>query len=178
MKKITSILIVFLLFFDSCGYIFVYIELSNYFKKEASQRIIEFIPSNKIDIIKIHKSEISKINSPIRFIKNNEIIFKGDLYDILKEVSKEDSVYYYCFKDVNENILEKAFALYIEKNTQENSRNRPIINILNNIIKFGMFPLSSNDYNYHLSFNFLIQNIYFLPQYFLDIPTPPPKFNS
>ncbi|MCX6164841.1 MAG: hypothetical protein NTU73_08300 [Ignavibacteriae bacterium] len=175
MKKITSILIILLLFFDSCGYIFVYIELSNYFKQEASIKINDFISDDNLEIIALHKSELSKNNSLIQFINENEIKYKGELYDIYKEVSKEDSVYYYCLNDNDENILEKAFAEYVENNTQEKNKNTPINSILDNIIKSANVPSVFNNFNFQTSVNFITQNINFFSQYSVDIPTPPPK---
>jgi hypothetical protein len=178
LKKLTAILIIVLLFFDSCGYIFVYIELSNHFKQEASSKINDFIPDKDLEILSFHLSDITKNNSVIQITEENEIKINGKLYDIYKKVYKKDSVYYYCLNDNNENILEQAFSSYIENKTQENSKNIPIHNILHNIIKVAIAPnLFDNNY-YQSSIKFTINLVYLLPQYFFDIPTPPPKSYS
>jgi hypothetical protein len=178
LKKITSILLILLLFFDSCGYIFVYIELSNYFKKEGTRKISEYLPNDNLEIIIVHKSDIYNINSPIKFVKKQEIRYKDELYDICNEVSLGDSIYYYCLNDKNENILEQAFANYLEKNTQDNSQNVPIHNILKSIIKVATIPLMFDNKYYQSSIKLITQITNFFPQYSSDIPTPPPKIYS
>jgi hypothetical protein len=178
LKKLISILIIVLLFFDSCGYIFVYIELSNHFKQEASSKINDFIPDKDLEILSFHLSDITKNNSVIQIIEENEIKINGKLYDIFKKVCKGDSVYYYCLNDNNENILEQAFSTYITNKTQEDSKNIPIHNILHNIMKVAITPNQYNNNYYQSSVKFITHLVYLLPQYSYDIPTPPPKVYS
>jgi hypothetical protein len=178
LKKITSILIIALLFFDSCGYIFVYLELSRYFKQESSLKINEIFSKDDIEIIALHKSDLTKNNSPVKFIEEKEILYKGELFDIYNTISFEDSIYYYCLNDRNENILEKAFTIYLDKNTQENSKNIPIYNILHNIIKIAITPTQFDFNQSQHCIKYENKFIYLISQYSFDIPTPPPKKHS
>lgn len=175
MKKITAILLVSLLIFDSCGYFFIYTELSNFFKKEASEKINDFLPDNELEIIAVHITEVNSINPNLVFVNNHEIKINESMYDIYKTEYKNDSVFYYCINDKNENILEKAFSNYMESKTNNKSANIPIHNILLNIIKIALAPVNFNDSYFQFSIKFMtvIPNI--LPQYSLDIPSPPPK---
>jgi hypothetical protein len=178
LKKITSIILIFLFIFDSCGYFFVYYELSNYFKQDAFSKINDFIPDNELVILTFHKSNIAKANSQLQILNNSEIKFNGMLYDICKTVSKDDSVFYYCINDKNESILEEAFSNYLNSKTQESSKNIPIHNILQNIIKIAIVPIFINNTCFQSSIKFITNFINLLPQYSIDIPTPPPKHFS
>jgi hypothetical protein len=175
LKKITAILLVSLLIFDSCGYFFIYTELSNFFKKEAAEKINDFLPDNELEIISAHITEINSFNPNFVFVNDNEIKVNESMYDIYKTEFKNDSVFYYCINDKNENILEKAFSNYLESKTNNKPGNIPIHNILLNIIKIALAPVNFNNNYIQFSINFttIIPNI--LPQYSIDIPSPPPK---
>jgi hypothetical protein len=175
MKKITAILLVSLLLFDSCGYFFIYIELSGFFKKEASEKINDFLPDKELEIIAVHNSELCNANSPLQFINSSEIKINGSLYDIYKTEYKKDSVYFYCLNDKNENILEQAFSGYMDKKINDDSKTTPIHNILHNILKIALVPVNFNDSYYQSSIKFVTNSQNLLPQYSVDIPTPPPK---
>jgi hypothetical protein len=175
LKKITSIFLIFLLLLDSCGFFIVYIELSNLFKQEASAKINDFIPDNHLEIIAFHLSELTNTNSPLRILEDNEIKINNELYDVYKKEVKGDSVYFYCINDANENILESAFAVYVDTKTQDNSKNTPIHNILANILKVAVIPSEFNNSYYQSSIKFITHIVCLFPQHSFDIPTPPPK---
>jgi hypothetical protein len=175
LKKITSIFLIFLLLLDSCGFFIVYLELSHHFKQEASSKINDFIPDNQLEIIAFHLSELTKTNSPLRILENDEIKINEALYDVYKKEIKGDSVYFYCINDANENILETAFTIYVDTKTQDTSKNIPLHNILVNIFKVAIVPLEIN-YSYNQSsIKFTTHIDYLFTQYAVDIPTPPPK---
>jgi len=178
LKKLTSIILIFLFVFDSCGYFFVYYELSNYFKQEGFSKICDFISDNEMEILAFHIYDSVKEDSPLQILDKSEIKFNGILYDVCKKVSEGDSVFFYCVNDKNENILEKVFSLYIENKTQENSKNIPIRNILHNIIKIAIAPVLYNNIYFRNSFTYFTFFIDLIPQHSIDIPTPPPKCYS
>lgn len=149
--------------------------MSGFFKQEASRKINDYIPENQLEIISFHLSELTKTNSPVEFIKKKEFRYKGELYDIYKEIIKDDSIHYYCINDTKENILENAFAMFVESKTQDNSKNTPIHNILVNIFKIAIIPAEYNNSYYQSSFKFITHIDYLHPQYSVEIPTPPPK---
>lgn len=175
MKKLISILLVVLLIFDSCIYVFIYLELSNYFKKEGAKIINEFIPANELDVISIHKTDLVSISSDIIFLNDNEFIYKNELYDIYNIITTEDSIHYYCINDKKENLLEKAFSSYIDYKTTENSKNTPVNNILHNIIKVAVTPTHYCCNICRCCIHIVNRDVLFTSQCITDIPTPPPK---
>lgn len=153
-------------------------ELSNYFKKEASEKISDFVSEEKLEALSFSKSELEEIYSPVRFVKGNEILYKDELYDIYKTIYSEDSVTFYCLNDKNENILERAFSAYIDYKTQDNSKNTPITNILHSIMKVAITPNHIICNNFQTYIEIFDNFVAFQQQYLLDIPTPPPKMFS
>jgi hypothetical protein len=175
MKKITAILLASLIIFDSCGYVFIYLELSSFFKSDALTRINDFIPDKELEILTFAVSDLNHSRQDLQFLEHNEIRYRGSMYDIFKTEYKSDSVFFYCLNDKKESYLEQAFSKYIESKTNESSKNIPISNILHNIIKTALAPVNFNEYHYQSSIKFItvIQEI--IPQFSKDIPTPPPK---
>jgi hypothetical protein len=145
------------------------------FKQEASAKINDYIPDSQLEIIAFHLSELSKVNSPLRILENDEIKINEELYDVYKKEVKGDSVYFYCINDAKENILETAFVIYVESKTQDNTKNTPIHNILANFFKVAVIPSEYYNSYYQSSIKFTTHLVYLFPQHSVDIPTPPPK---
>jgi hypothetical protein len=153
----------------------VYIELSSYFKKEASEKFNDIIPENEMDVLVFHISELNDNNSPLEILKNDEIKYRGEMYDVYKTEYENDSVRYYCLNDKNENNLEKIFEKYVENKTQDKTKNSPIHNILVSIYKVAIIPSVNNNNYFQKSVKFVIHLVNLLPQHSNEIPTPPPK---
>jgi len=175
MKRITAILLILLLLFDSFGYIFVYLELSSYFKKEAAGKINDFIPENELEIISFHKTKLLSTVSSLNFVKEKEIKINGTLYDIYKIEYRNDSVFIFCLNDKNENILEKAFTSYVDRKINDKTSRNPIHNIIHNLIKVALAPATYCQSYYQSSIKFTTTIKDILPQFSKEIPSPPPK---
>lgn len=150
-------------------------ELKNYFKRDAANQLNAFIQDDNLEIIKIHKNDIDKNSSPIRFVEDNEFIYGGMMYDIYKTEIKADSIYYYCINDKNENILDKSFASYVNAKTNSNTNNNAIHNILENIVKIGLTPDTSDLLIANKSTEFIIYSGEHLLKQKTETPSPPPR---
>jgi hypothetical protein len=169
LKKCVSIILAFLIFVNSAGYIILFWEIQQDIKREMVQKISEILPSDALTCIKFLKNEISRSE----WIEKNEFEYKGSMYDVVKK--EETSIYYllYCINDEKEEILIKNYSRQFdankEKPTQHSSRTFVTL-LAPAILKIKIFikriDTVSSIINY-LGFNY--QSIW------LDKLTPPPK---
>lgn len=152
---------------------------NDFIKNINLQTSLNLLPlENKeyLTILKIPKSIYYGKTNDFMFVKKHEIKYYGELFDIIKQEEKEDTIYILCISDINENILEKAFVAHFFLGKQTGSKTIPIKNILDKLTlenyiieeirKIPEFQEESKIYPHY--FAFLIENI-------LDIPSPPPK---
>jgi hypothetical protein len=174
-KKPISILLIFLITFNAGGYFFIYFQLENHFKQKAYNKINDVIPIEELELIKLPRNgTYIKDQSQFNRLGNKEILYYGKMYDIYKEVTLNDTLYLYCLNDENEDIIEKAFAEYINNKNYDNSISS-VANIIKILITLAIQP-NNTDYKHiqiynNLSFNLAsnTQNIC------IEIPSPPPK---
>ncbi|MFH0734611.1 MAG: hypothetical protein V1773_10275 [bacterium] len=151
-----------LMLFYSFGYIFVYWKLHKTFKQTGIGKIRELAVSKSIEnydftssdintlpnkellcLIKIHKNFTEKNSKNIQFIKDNEIRYFGEMFDIIKSQKIKDTVYYLCISDKNEDVLEKAFLEHFNNDNSTKSKNTPVKNIVKNL-NFDGIILNNN----------------------------------
>jgi hypothetical protein len=171
LKKTVSILLSFLIFLSSSGYILIYVErLAN--NKEEIRSIINAI-QNKSDLLKLRftKSEYSQLN----WRDEKEFELEGNLYDVARTETTDNEVFVYCLHDENEEMLVSNYEnLYrcnsvndkILSGSQTSTLNIQLLAIQNDLFLLKRMTdvvLFSENYfnNYH--------SIY------LQFPTPPPK---
>jgi hypothetical protein len=133
--KLTQILIAVLFLFNSCGYIFAYFQLESIFKQEAVYKINKgYLPQ-----------EVTVIDDPsaIEIPDDNEIIYQGMLYDIIKLENRNGKRIYYCLKDDKESTLNNLLNDYLENNSDKSS-NSPIKNILSSLFSDILIPSSGS----------------------------------
>lgn len=172
-RRITSIVIACLILLNSFGYLLTYMQLKKFYKKVVSEKKLNSISENDLELIVIPKVDLYKT---ITFVEEDEFIYNNKLYDIFNISETENEIYYWCLYDDDETKLDLAF-LEIELSNDEENSLLNIFNNLNNIISAGIF--SNNIYNSNLPFSpfHFKQNLSHYTHY-QEIPTPPPKVIS
>ena len=133
-------------------------------------------PNNELVKIIISNSEIASSSSGFRFTEDDEFIYNGNYYDIVRQKTDGSNTIFYCINDTNE---EKLFAGLNEHIKQNMDQNLPVKNksvqLLKNIIKealpdniISLFCNQSSN-NTHFIYSS------FQKEYFKSIPSPPPK---
>jgi hypothetical protein len=169
LKKCISILLAFLIFLNSAGYIILFWQIQQDIKREMIQKISAILPSDKLTCIKFFKKDISRSE----WIEKNEFEYNGSMYDVVKKEETSQYYFFYCINDQNEEILIKNYSRQFDDNKNKTTRpgSRSIITIvapaiLKNNISIKRADTVSSVTTY-LSFNY--QSIW------LDKLTPPPK---
>lgn len=172
-RRITSIVIACLIILNSFGYLLTYLQLKKFYKKVISEKKLNNIPENELELIIIPKVDLYET---ITFIEEDEFIYNNKLYDIFNTTETESEIYYWCLYDEDETKLDLAF-LEIQLSTEEENSLFNIFNNLNNIISAAIFLNSI--YNNSLPFSpfYFKQNVSHYTHY-QEIPTPPPEYIS
>ncbi len=185
-----------LLIFYSFGYVFIYWKLNKTFKQTGIGKVRElaaiksvknfnfFNPVNNnlpnkemLNVIKIHYSLTKQNSKNIQFIENKEIRYFGEMFDIIKKRKINDTVYYLCISDKNEDILEKAFLEQFNNDNSTNSKNTPIKSLLKDFEFDWMLPNSNlTSINIQRTNLFIIYQIVSIQNDF-EVLTPPPQSN-
>lgn len=105
MKKILSILLLFLLILNTFGIIGYYYYNRSVIKSEIKAIMKSNIPKDKIEIVVVPKN-----SKAYKRIHSKEFRFHGNMYDIIKEDIKADSLHFICINDMKEQELMQDFS--------------------------------------------------------------------
>lgn len=117
MRKCLFILLITTILLNSCGYLFLYLELKKQNKKEMLNRISSYIPDDQLTKIKILKSSMPHWES------TDEFEYNGSMYDVVRMEDKGDYILYSCLNDKKEETIIKNFKRHFDerKNQSRNS---------------------------------------------------------
>ena len=99
MKKIIPLFLITLIFLNTFGFNLFLDYLLFQCKRDFSKE--NFNSSKKIVILKITPEEQKNLQR----VNDDEIRYKGKMYDIDKEIKKKDNLYIYCINDKTEDRL-------------------------------------------------------------------------
>jgi hypothetical protein len=120
MKKILSIVLVFVLFYSIIGF-YLNFEIEQFrIKEEVKEKIINNLPENELTLIKISSRDNEKI---IWMEEGREFKYQGNMFDVVRIKKGTDTTYYYCFSDVNESKLLANLDKLVKEQT-DNSQSR------------------------------------------------------
>lgn len=173
-KKSLVILITVLLLFNSSGYIFLYVSSLHFVKKY----IIKALDNNEYDkeifLLTLSKKDIAEGKISFKWIHSREFRYNGNMYDIKKNLSDEDSLRVYCYFDEKENLLEQLFHKFAKSESDKSKQKQTNINILSFI---GLFFHSDEIcYSESVETNIISLKISVNDQFNFEVPTPPPQF--
>lgn len=127
MKKILPLFLILLISLNAFGFNLLLDYLIFQCKRDFSAE--KYYRSNEIVVLKITLTE----NKNLQRIDDHEVRYKNNMYDIVKEVEKDGTLYIYCISDKKEdglfNILYK-----INKNDNPKEQSKTLFNN-NNLIK-------------------------------------------
>ena len=122
MRKILSILLVFVLFYSIMGF-YLNFKIEQYqVKREIKHKIINNLPEKELTLIKISSGNSGKIKW---MEEDKEFRYNGKMYDVVKIKKVNDTTYYYCFNDEKESKLLSHLDNLVKEQTG-NSKSRTI----------------------------------------------------
>ena len=128
MKKWLSILIAFLIFLNSAGYIVLFWHFQQETKKEMFQKISGDVPDTELTCITISKKDISASE----FKQKDELEYKGSMYDVVKKGETNKYYHFYCVNDEKESLLIKNFRQHFDGNKEKTNQHssKPLISLI------------------------------------------------
>jgi hypothetical protein len=171
-KKALSILLSSLIFFNSIGYILLYIERLANNKREMFAMINSVKDLSAVEMLIFNHDELTQ---KINWKSENEFEFKGKMYDVIKTESAANKVIVYCIWDEKEDELISNFEKQCNSNYSKDKINIPhrsvntvnLIAVKNDLLKSERINsakfLSETYFNYYHSIS-------------KKTLTPPPKF--
>ena len=176
-KNIVSIIIALLFLYNSFGYLLLYFPIRTIIK----HNVFRSIEKKRIapgDLSVLAFSIIDLNTNEYDFIwkkPGKEFKFNGKMYDIENKEVKGDSVFYTCYYDNKENILEEMFALYSNNTKKDNTQNPAqrvlLVGLYFEQLKYFSFKINSSDSS-NLSLN---KNEANFLNHTSDVLTPPPR---
>lgn len=172
MKKVVSILLTFLVFFNSTGYILVYFEqLAN------NKREIRVLINSKDGSSIIQKLKFTWFNyeTKLNWKEEKEFEYKGRMYDVERVEIKSNYVIVYCLRDETEEMLISNY----DKLQESNSIKDKIASGLHSSSIASQLLASENDVcTSGLKNDFVLLSGSYINYYksvCVTYPTPPPK---
>jgi len=171
LKKLISIIAISVLLFNTIGNLIVFESTRYCIHKEIKNTITQSIPQNKLIAIIID----NKTKKDINFVDDNEFLYKGKMYDVVRQQANGDTIIYYC---INDNKEEELYA-NLNKEVKNNMDTNPVKNktkqILNKIT-ISLFYEDKNNTKPDISYNVIYPIDYIVcVNHFYDVITPPPK---
>jgi hypothetical protein len=172
-KRAFAILFLTLYVYNIAGYLVVFKSMQAQIRREIKMRIKESVPERDLVTIAVRVGD----EDTLHWIKENEFRYTGGLFDVVRSHTSNDTTYYSCINDTQEELLFENLDAHIR--TQMNADGNPVK-------AADLFKGIAKDYcAQSLSFPVFtpagvpirstrdILMISFTP----DVPTPPPRIS-
>ena len=120
MKKLSSILLLIIVVFNSLGFIVCFSIQQKQIKKEMKSIAKRSIDPAKLILIKSGPANISDAGFGLKFIDKDEFVYRGKMYDVVRKIKRGDTTLYYCLNDVKEDQLIAEFTGKLKENLDPN----------------------------------------------------------
>lgn len=137
------------------------------------EKIIHNLPEAELTIIGVPKDQRSLIKWSW---ENKEFRYKENMYDIVRQVLRNDSIIYYCVNDKKEELLNSNLKDFIQRNIDnELPQNKKLNLLLGKLIKDYIKDEHTVIFmNIHRDLFFKNPAIH-LNSVYISVATPPPK---
>jgi hypothetical protein len=173
MKRILSILLLFVFLFNIMGYYAAFLVQRAQLKKEMKAFIKSDEGKENLQKLVI---PVAKYAASVDFIEENEFIYKDELYDLIKKETTVTGIILYCINDLKEELLIEVARKHFNKNNNPNTSTDNSSSLIENIINealpenpFFLMPFSvchkitEFDYTSHITTQYI------------PVISPPPK---
>lgn len=169
LKKISLILLIFVLAYSQVGYYFVSRHYQALHKEVIKEKILSQLKEEELKII-----SVSDNHQQIYWEEEGkEFLFKGEMYDVVKTKTVDGEVMLYCINDKKERELVDNYNLITKHNSSSDKKGKNTIDNSFNLFVYQDETTGESCVKY-LSNNFYSIN-FNLPENLIDNISPPPK---
>jgi hypothetical protein len=176
MKKSLSILIAILFLYNTVGYLIAFKSIQYGIKKEIKTKIKGNLDEKELVLIKFPAHPDQQQKKLLHWKEENEFVYNGFMYDVVRQYAVNDTIYYYCINDTKEQELFGNLNVQVDQNMASSA-------MANNLVK--LFKLTvDQSYLFSFSIDNLVQSskatysLFKVPGYSpvqQEVDTPPPE---
>ena len=175
MKRLAAIIAIIALLFNSMGYFVVFKAVQYSVKNEIRSLIKNRIPEKELDLIMVVGNDAAK-QLRMEWLDDNEFRLDGKLYDVVRRYVQNDTTFYYCINDRNE---EQLFA-HLDEMVKHQSENSPVPGqksekLVKNIIREAIPEIAGITRPFCCEANLISATLFLLVTNIQEVPSPPPK---
>lgn len=176
MRKTIALLICIIFLLNLSGHYIMF----SIIRQQARSDMKAFIKNNlgdeELEKIIISDNDLTSSASQIKFIKKNEFIHKGKLYDIVRRKREDNQTVFYCINDKTEEKLFSNLDEHIKRNSDSSPVSKSLSALILKILTKEALPDNSVElmHVYGVYTSFLDYNEKIIQQ-FLPVFTPPPE---
>jgi hypothetical protein len=142
LKKLFASFFILVFLYTLVGYYPIFLFQQNNIKKEIKKRIKQTVPESELQVLVFNQGTISQIN----WVDENEFLFKGNLYDIVRfEKNQNGETVYYCINDNQEKklfaSLDKLIQNAFEGKTNSEKTHNPVKHLVKDYLPNGSLVL-------------------------------------
>jgi len=124
MRKLISILLLLVFFFQSVGCLVVFKIQQLQVRREVKHHILSKLADSELSVIKMPKNRKDKTGFLYHFIDSDEFSYAGKMYDVVREESHGNSIWYYCYPDKKETKVLAELNDFIRDRTANNPQKK------------------------------------------------------
>ena len=163
------IILIATLIFNGGGAIIFFHFLKSDIKREIAEYIEHELSLDEITALSINHENINNI----RWINDEEFIYKGYYYDLIEKEKNGERIILFCYKDKKETEVNNKMIGYLEKSNESNSKkSSKSINILINLYFNKIETINHFFCVYDITYPIIKENAI---NRFFTIILPPPK---
>ena len=178
MKKLFAILLISLFMYNYVGYLVVFKTVQHAIKKEIKTKIKGNLDNKELTLIKDPVYPRNDQKRKLHWKEDNEFLYEGNMYDVVRQYQMNDTIYYYCINDTRERDLFAHLDDQVNEKMTGKSVARNLVKIFKLTIEQNYFIditaytlLTKSKATVH---NFLVQG--YVPVN-IDVESPPPELS-
>jgi hypothetical protein len=176
LRKEISLILVLLILLHGIFHVLVFKVLEMKYKREIRLMIKQSVPEEKL-IRFVFKKDITENRIPgFRWMKQNEFMLNGEMYDIVWSQITGDSVHYKCIHDVKESGLFANIGKHLDNYLRDNpEKNKELLSLTKSLSKFYNLPNPESIFRQFLIENILFTKLFSVLKGETEIVLPPPE---
>jgi hypothetical protein len=116
-RRLISIILLFAILFNICGYYFTFIIIKQGFRKDFITELKYAIHEKSIVIISITDQEMDSGKSSFKWTEDEEFSYQGKMFDVITQQKQGALNIFRCLNDKNEEILLSKYEDLVKRHT-------------------------------------------------------------
>lgn len=171
MKRTIAIVFLVLYAYNIAGYLAVFKAMQYHVRKEIKRQIKEAVPQKDLVLITIAEGE----ESALHWIKDHEFRYLGNLFDVVRHRTQNDTTYYYCVNDTHEELLFENLDAHVRAQMNADGAAQKTADVFKSITKDYFLQSLTFSFYPPAGIVLIATPDLFFASFTSDVPTPPPR---